>query len=173
MPHPEKCSKEDVINRGLLSATAPSVEHQSTHTGPWNHCGWGHTRPCQSTEFQQIRALWQDLAGLNRLNRFLNAKCLQNKDKQKSFGWIFNTVWKRSWEGQLFPNELTGRSRSGRFWYENQPQIWAKTLKHHIGRFWFSWPQQETQNACFKHSLSIYTSLGFNLLLPLLLPLKK
>lgn len=110
MPHPEKCSKEDVLNRGLLSPTAPSVEHQSTHTGPWNHCGWGHTRPCQSTEFQQIGALWQDLAGLNRLNRFVNAKCLQNKDKQRSFGWIFNTVWKRSWEGQLFPNELTGRS---------------------------------------------------------------
>lgn len=145
---------------------------QHTHR-PMEPLGMGRDPPCQSTEFQQIPALWQDMAALNTSWRCKNAKCSQNKDKQKSSGWIFNTVWKMKWERELFPNELAGRSWSGRFCYENQSQIWAKTLTHCVGRFLFSLPQQETQNACFKHSLSIYTSLGFNLFLPLLLPLKK
>lgn len=137
----------------------PVVPHSSLcgtphHThGPWNHWAWGEISPCQSTEFQQIWALWQSMAGLNTSCRFINAKCSQNKDKHRSLGWIFNTVWKTNWGRQLFPKELTGTS--GRFWYENQSQIWAKTLTHYVGRFLFSWPQQETQNAHFKHSLSI------------------
>lgn len=57
-------SKEHVLNRGPLFHSAHSEQHHITYPG-LKQCERGQTGPCQSTEFQHIRALLLDMAGLN------------------------------------------------------------------------------------------------------------